>query len=334
MSLSPEPLSPAEELRSLRLRDIQRHIQRYYREIQAEIEAIGKTVAGTLKRQEEEYLTAFQLQIGKVREEVRVVRVEMERQADAFNTDLQLQRLRQVTKELDREANRLAARVQQGREQTMHWKLRSQELEAETNHLIRQNLLLRRRLETLSPEKRRSEDFSPPLNTSTKASNTPCVRSGDYEAQGYFAVVVGELVRKYAVTDPDFIRDMEEAVSLLQKPLKSTIRHLKQTLEHTQKQVKRRMQGSDAHNFHSPDSSLHYGNVQLPTDISRILSPRRTPALSSFRVSLTPSGQGDLLCFESNTTPPPQESKGNAPIRRLRKRPVVTKGKLLLAPEL
>lgn len=337
MSLSPELVSPAEELRRLRLRDIQRHIQRYYSEIQEEIEAIGKTVAGTLKRQEEEYLAAFQRQIIKVKEEVRSVREEMERQAEALNADLQLQKLRQVTKDLDGEANRLAARLQRGKEQTVHWKFRSQELEAETHFLTRQNLLLRRRLETLSPEKRRSEDFSPPLNTSTKASNTPCVRSRDYEAQGCLTSVLDQLVRKYSVTEPDFTRDMEEAVYLLQRPLKATIQHLKQTLEKTQRQVKRlvqeRAQRSDALRiFQSPDT-LQYGNELFSAEIGGVLSLQRTPAArSSFRASLTPNGQSDLPFLENNTLSP-QGSKGRTPVRRLRKRPVVTKGKLLLAPE-
>ena len=316
--MSPEPMSPSEELRSLRLRDIQRQIQRYYREIQGEIDAIGDTVASTLKRQEEEYLTAFQLQLGKVTEEVKRVRMEMERQAEAVNIDTQLQRLRQVTKELDSEANRLAARVERSKEQTTHWKFRSQELEAETHYLIKQNHLLRRRLKAAKPEKRLSNDFSPPLNTSTKASNTPCMRSGDYEAHGYVAALLNELERKYAISEPEFARDMNEVIYLLQRPLNETIRHLRQILENTQRQMRRLMQeqGTDA---------------LLPTEISHVLSPRKTPLLSSFRASLTPSTQRHLLSFESSTISP-QGSKARTPTSCLRRRAVVTNGKLLLGP--
>ena len=350
MSRSPRAVSPSEELRNLRLKDLHRDIHRSYREIQEEIQTIGDKLTATLKRQEEEYLMAFKAQIGKVNEEVRSMRTEMERQMEVYNLDTQLQRLMQTSKELDGEANRLAARVQSSQQQAVHWKLRSQELHSETLHLARQNQFLRRRIRAIQPDNtlKPSGEFSPVQTTSTKASNTP-YRSNDSEDRGYVTSAVSQLANKYAISDPEFVTDMEEIAYLLQRPLRTTIRHLQLTLENTQKQLKRLVQEQvKASELQSTfqtclqeakkqtDKSIALEllceSEHLQTEISRLLSPRRSPALSVLRASVTPRDKVEVPILDSDVLSP-HRSQTKTPNRR-RVGPVVVRGKLMLATRL
>ena len=244
----------------------EQQITENYGLLTSKVELIGDKVERILTRHEKDFMSAFRAHMFQVQKQL----VEMKKRVDdseaRLRRDQQILALEAALSRIQEAALYLESSANVHKQEAEHWKSKALELENERDFLQKQAVLFMRQLSIAS---KGTEEVTLPALKPSPATE----KEGGYKGKSEFGQWLDGLARKHAVSNGDFLQEIEMHAVAMQNHFESALVHMKSTLADCRKQI--RSLQSNASTIASERSELEGLFLDCVEEVKREIAGRR-----------------------------------------------------------